>query len=335
MPAAPANSAETTFAKDIQPFIAKNCLECHDAATAKGNLVLDAAALSTVESLRTHRQTWERVLTRVERGIMPPHDADQPAPAERAKLVATLEHAVHPMDAAHPNAGRVVLRRLNREEYKNTVQDILGVSFNPAQDFPTDDSGYGYDNIGEVLTLSPLHFERYLAAAGSIAREVVPERLPARRVLYGSADLFSGSGIEQLVAAKMTGPTRASWTFSVPATGKYKITTGAGSGVETPSSNLRYNVEIDGVIVAKDFETADGIRSLAHPQSTAPDIRITRGTHTLTVDYYSPQPPADPGAALRLKSYVWAEVTERLARIDAAIQLAGQQPPSLVSMDAG
>ncbi len=292
-PAAP----EAVFAKDIKPFIAKNCLECHDKADAKGGLELDAPALATVESMRSHRDTWERVLTKVSHDIMPPHDADQPMPAERATMVASLENVLHPIDPAHPDAGRVVLRRLNREEYKNTVQDILGVSFNPTADFPADDSGYGYDNIGDVLSLSPLLFERYLAAASAVAHEVVPERTPPHRVIDGFAEVWKGNGMEFLPpAVKLTQPNRLNWNFSVPVTGLYKISVGAGSGVESPSGNLRYNIELDGVVVAKDFETADGIRSTAHVQSSGPDIKITKGAHTLTVDYYSPQPPADPAA---------------------------------------
>jgi hypothetical protein len=297
--AAAATAADTLFAKDIKPFIATNCFECHDTAAAEGGLKLDAPALGAVASMRTHRDTWERVLTKVSRDIMPPHDASrQPTAAERAAMVAALEKVLHPIDPSKPDAGRVVLRRLNREEYKNTVQDILGVTFNPTADFPADDSGYGYDNIGDVLTLSPLLFERYLAAAKAVAREVVPERLPPRRVIDGFAEVWKGNGMEFLPpAVKLTGPNRLNWNFSVPVTGFYKITAGAGSGVETPAGNLRYNIELDGVVVAQNFETGDGIRSTPHVQSSGPDIKMTKGAHTLTVDYYSPQPPADPAAA--------------------------------------
>ena len=297
--AAAPSPAEAVFSRDIKPFIAANCFECHDTAVAEGGLKLDAPALGTVTSMRTHRDTWERVLTKVGHDIMPPHDASrQPSAAERATMVASLEKVLHPIDPAHPDAGRVVLRRLNREEYKNTVQDILGVTFNPAADFPADDSGYGYDNIGDVLSISPLLFERYLAAARSISREVVPERLPPRRVIDGFAEVWKGNGMEFLPpAVKLTGPNRLNWNFTVPVTGLYKISAGAGSGVDTPAGNLHYNIELDGVVVAKDFETADGIRSTAHVQSSSPDIKITKGAHTLTVDYYSPQPPADPVAA--------------------------------------
>jgi hypothetical protein len=292
VPAAP--TPEAVFAKDIKPFITANCFECHDTAVAEGGLKLDTPALGAVASMRTHRDTWERVLTKVSRDIMPPHDAArQPTAAERAAMVASLEKVLHPIDPAKPDAGRVVLRRLNREEYKNTVQDILGVSFNPAADFPADDSGYGYDNIGDVLTLSPLLFERYLAAAKAIARDVVPERLPPSRVIYGSADVWKGEGMEFLPpAVKLPRSMRVSWSFSVPATGTYKLAASAGSGdgATGPSGNLRYNLEIDGVVVAKDLETQTGSRDTGFPQS-GPTVKITKGAHVMTFDYYSPQPP--------------------------------------------
>ena len=328
---AAAAKPEAVFAKDIKPFIAENCFDCHGDGASKGGLALDAPGLATVESMRTHRDTWERVLTNVGHSIMPPPDAGQPEPAERAAMVASLEKVLHPVDPAHPDAGRVVLRRLNREEYKNTVQDILGIAFNPAQDFPADDSGYGYDNIGDVLSLSPLLFERYLAAARAIAREVVPERLQPSRLIYGSPDLFKGDGTTLLTPVlKYDRPTRASWTVTVPATGTYKITSSAGSGTgETGAGgNMRYNLELDGVVVGKDLETRTGSRDTGFEQPL-PELKITKGTHTLVVDFYSPQPPAAPVTPLPAAApAVVAAATPSAAPADPAAPPAQPAPPA-------
>src|SRR5207344_242664 len=76
-------------------------------------------------------------------------------------------------NAATANPGRVTARRLNRTEYNNTIHDLLGVSLQPADAFPVDDSGYGFDNIGDVLSLSPLLLEKYLSAARTVARAAV------------------------------------------------------------------------------------------------------------------------------------------------------------------
>src|SRR5438105_9952511 len=91
----------------------------------------------------------------------------------------------HELDrTAKPNYGRVTIRRLNRTEYNNTIRDLIGVDFKPAEDFPADDVGYGFDNIGDVLSVSPLLLEKYLAAAESILDQtivIVNEPKPAKQ----------------------------------------------------------------------------------------------------------------------------------------------------------
>ena len=100
---------------------------------------------------------------------MPPDDEDkQPTLAEREKLVKWVEEFVFATDPNHPDPGRVTIRRLNRVEYGNTIRDLVGVKFDAGADFPADDSGYGFDNIGDVLSLPPVLFERYLAAAEKV-----------------------------------------------------------------------------------------------------------------------------------------------------------------------
>src|SRR5262249_59143596 len=103
-----------------------------------------------------------------------------------------------------PNVGRVTVRRLNRSEYNNTIRDLLGVDFQPAADFPNDDVGYGFDNIGDVLSTTPLLFERYLAAAESVLQKAIvsPEhvepkdfRLQGLRVSRGSGEETNGGGV--------------------------------------------------------------------------------------------------------------------------------------------
>ena len=88
---------------------------------------------------------------------------------------------------AKPDPGRVTARRLNRVEYNNTIRDLLLVDLKPAEDFPADDVGHGFDNIGDVLTLSPVLMERYLAAAESVANRAILTEIPApsKRYLAG------------------------------------------------------------------------------------------------------------------------------------------------------
>ena len=115
-----------------------------------------------------NHKLWEAVLENLKTGAMPPDDEKQPSVAEREKITQWIEAVVLAVDPDKPDPGRVTIRRLNRTEYNNTIRDLVGVDFEPADDFPADDSGYGFDNIGDVLSLPPVLFERYLAAAEKI-----------------------------------------------------------------------------------------------------------------------------------------------------------------------
>ena len=110
----------------------------------------------------------------VQTGEMPPKERPRPAQDETAGVLKAIDAVFNSFDRnAKPNVGRVTIRRLNRTEYNNTVRDLVGVDFKPAEDFPVDDVGYGFDNIGDVLTVSPLLLEKYLTAAELILDQVI------------------------------------------------------------------------------------------------------------------------------------------------------------------
>jgi hypothetical protein len=116
----------------------------------------------------TDQKTWERVLKMISSREMPPANKPQPSDRERMALTKWIEKDVFYCDCERPDPGRVTIRRLNRAEYNNTIRDLLGVEFHAADDFPVDDSGYGFDNIADALSLSPLLVEKYLNAAGKV-----------------------------------------------------------------------------------------------------------------------------------------------------------------------
>src|SRR5215475_2434068 len=160
------------FEKSVLPFLVENCYACHNARRKSGELNLEQ--FKTAASMIQQRQTWEHVLQKLQAGEMPPKGVPRPDPAEQKAVISWVESEFDRADRmAKPDPGRVTARRLNRAEYKNTVRDLLGVDFKPADDFPQDDSGYGFDNIGDVLSLSPVLMEKYLAAAEKIARTAV------------------------------------------------------------------------------------------------------------------------------------------------------------------
>src|ERR1700722_13830345 len=160
------------FNKTTQTFFSKHCTSCHNAKSKSGGLDLQSV-LSTDHVLK-HRETWESVLRKIRTGEMPPKGSPRPEDTEVNSVTHTIELEFDRVDRLSPtNPGRVTARRLNRTESNNTVRDLLGVRYAPANDSPQDDSGYGFDNIGDVLSLSPSQMERYVSAAEKIARTAV------------------------------------------------------------------------------------------------------------------------------------------------------------------
>ena len=167
-PAAPA--APPTYGRDVAPLVNRYCVRCHNAKKAKGGVRLDCDRDD--DSVRKSPKLWEKVGDNLRSGDMPPAGARKPTPAEMELLNRWLDAVVYKLDCTGPkDPGRVTIRRLNRAEYNNTIRDLIGIDFKPARDFPADDVGYGFDNIGDVLSLPPLLMEKYLAAAEKIIDE--------------------------------------------------------------------------------------------------------------------------------------------------------------------
>ena len=153
------------------------CVTCHNQTARTAELLLDQADL---DKIGQQPEVWEKVVKKLRSGAMPPAGMPRPDQATYDSLALYLETALDRAATAHPNPGRPVLHRLNRVEYTHAVRDLLAVDIDGNTLLPADDSRYGFDNIGEVLTVSPLLMERYMAAAGKISRLAVgePEVLP-------------------------------------------------------------------------------------------------------------------------------------------------------------
>ena len=159
------------FDERVKPILANTCSLCHNSQLASGGLNL--APFQSADSL-SNRTQWETILRKLRGGEMPPEGIPRPPQADIDALIGYVQGEFEKADrAVKPDPGRVVARRLNRNEYSNTVRDLLGVNFRAAKDFPTDDSSQGFDNIGEALTVSPVLIEKYLSAAERIASAAI------------------------------------------------------------------------------------------------------------------------------------------------------------------
>ncbi len=158
--------------KTLTSFVAKYCTHCHGAKKQEAELALHS--YTDEPAIVKNRKTWLRVLDQVHAREMPPKGQPQPTDAERERFVEATKELFDRHDrTAKRDPGRVTMRRLNRAEYVNTIRDLVGVTIPLAEDFPADQAGHGFDNIGDALTLSPLQLERYLASADAIMKAAI------------------------------------------------------------------------------------------------------------------------------------------------------------------
>lgn len=178
------------FDPTVKSLLNKRCFACHNDRNPAGGL--NITPFTHANSITEYREGWEKILSKVRSGEMPPKGAPKPTQEQIGAFAAFVEGEFERSDkkvAADP--GRVTARRLNRREYSNTVRDLLGVDFRAEKDFPTDDSGYGFDNIGDVLTVSPMLMDKYVRAAERIAaRAIGADPLPKKPLEIE----FSGKG---------------------------------------------------------------------------------------------------------------------------------------------
>jgi hypothetical protein len=185
-------------AKVIVPFVEKHCVNCHGEKKQKGEVTLHV--FKDEASILKARKMWVRVLDQLHAGEMPPEGKPRPAFDEAERFVKAVHGVFERFDrTAKRDPGEVTIRRLNRVEYANTVRDLVGVTIPLGDDFPNDNVGYGFDNIGDILSLSPLQFERYLASAEVIVRTAIvfgEPSAPPRR-FAGGVHGFEGTNYGQ------------------------------------------------------------------------------------------------------------------------------------------
>jgi mono/diheme cytochrome c family protein len=169
----PLAAAEPAGLASEQAVVKQYCMGCHNAKAKLGGFVLDAAYL---ENAGSHAAVLEKVLRKVQAGVMPPAGAPKPPQEKFSELISWTSGQLDQYAAAHPNPGRTeALHRLNRAEYQNCIRDLLALDINAGDLLPADDGSYGFDNIAGVLKVSQTLTERYLSVAGTVTRLALSE----------------------------------------------------------------------------------------------------------------------------------------------------------------
>lgn len=267
----------------VAPVVKKYCGECHGGDEPEAGISF--ARYPDEAAMLKDRKTWERTFDMISNGTMPPADSPQPTAEEKAKLLDFLEGALYRIDCTKvSDPGRVTIRRLNRAEYNNTIRDLLGVAVRPADDFPSDDVGYGFDNIGDVLSLPPLLMEKYLDAAEKIAAAAIVVTDPSRpkvreftRNQLARSKAAQPHGDDGIILVSV-GDVTAEMDF--PRAGEYAFRLKAS---ETPAGTEHSKMEyrLDGKVL-KSFEVQ---ATDSKPQSVEFKFRTTRGTHKISVAF--------------------------------------------------
>ncbi len=186
-PAEETKASESRFASVVVPFLKQHCIDCHGGDEAEADFSLDEYQQSA--NIQTDYEQWERVRLMLTERQMPPPDEPQPSQAEVQACIEAIDAEMDSFDCqASQHPGRVTIRRLNRIEYNNTIRDLIGIDLQLANDFPSDDVGNGFDNMGDVLTISPILLEKYVAAAEQIAEQAFADEAARKRIVVYEAE---------------------------------------------------------------------------------------------------------------------------------------------------
>ena len=276
-----------TFASHGLPLAKKYCYDCHSGKEPEGGIAFETAIDD--KSVLKSRKLWTRALDLIQQGVMPPADAEPIPAGDKEQLIAVLDRTLNFVDCSQGvDPGRVTIRRLNRNEYNNTVRDLLGVNFRPADDFPSDDVGYGFDNIGDVLSLPPLLMEKYLDAADAIARQSIiaidlkkpkTQTAAARELTLSRA----ASRLRDVVGINSVGDVSAKFEAVLPGTYRLIARAAQQRGGDDPA---KMELRVDGQKVT-DFNVRNGQSRF---ESFEKEITLTRGMHDVaaafTNDFY-------------------------------------------------
>jgi mono/diheme cytochrome c family protein len=279
--------APSDFDRDVAPVLEAHCFDCHGGGASKGDIVLDEFA--SAEERQKVRSLWEGVYHNVEAGLMPPPGEPPLSDSQKAKLAEWIEREVFRLDPHHPDPGKVVIRRLNRQEYRNSIRELFGeIPVDPSANLPPDDSGYGFDNVGAVLSMSPELLEKYVLAADRVLGVVIRTRPPAPDLVAFEAETdFRGvqhasHGTGSLARSGVVGV-----KLPVKRNGEYQIRIWAGAD-QAGDELAKMGIKI-GAAAKETFEIE---AEPSRPKPVELSAKLNRGEQWLEMaflnDYYDP-----------------------------------------------
>lgn len=240
------------FETMVKPFLAENCYPCHGNEKQKRELNFQTfESVAALTALTEHREQWEEVVAKLRAREMPPEDEPQPSEQQRQAVATWIDRELARIDrVTPPDPGRVTARRLNRTEYNNSIKELLGVDPRPADDFPQDDSGYGFDNIADVLSLSPVLMEKYVSAADKVTRLALfgPQALKPTLIRLRSDGRRQGEAREFPADYDRTGlslPNAFHASYRVPVEGEYVVRVFLGGSRPAKSDPITVALWID------------------------------------------------------------------------------------------
>src|SRR6185295_2482135 len=266
----------------VSPILREHCYECHGDGAKKGGLDFDALAAG--DQIFHSPQLWLKVLRNTRAHVMPPPGEKQPTVAEQRALEQWIKTGGFGLDPAQPDPGRVTVRRLNRAEYKNTLRDLIGVDFDAEAILPADDVGYGFDNIGDVLSLSPIRLEKFIEAAMTAVSQSVPMDtvVMSTKMLQGG-DFLTADGTQNAERYSYYQARTTSHTFKPKTAGEYRLMINAKlDGEASPVDPQHAHVvwKCDGkVFLDKEYAWAD----MDYPSDTF-TFKWEPGDHVVTCE---------------------------------------------------
>ena len=268
------------YTQQILPTLKQYCGDCHWGDGAEADFNLEAYA--TLDQLLNGRKKWKKVVVRVAAKEMPPKE-DPPLPDDQHRaLLDWVDNLLNSVDCTEINPGRVTIRRLNRTEYKNTIRDLLGVDYDPADQFPGDDVGYGFDNIADVLSLPPILMEKYLQAAEEVtSTAIIDPSVPRfKKTIAGSQfEKTNGSRPFQSQHVLSTNGT-ISYPLEITEAGKYELSITA-YGNQWGDEPVKMGVAVNGKNTVS--KTVKATRE--EPATFAMTVRFKQGENRLDVSF--------------------------------------------------